>query len=116
MARPSARDRSDAGIDALEFNDEAKLALAMPICRRRWPGWTIPSSPGAPRRWSACRSSRPCATPPGIKDHALANLDFYLERFADNVEAGGGKVHWCGDADAARAAVLASAGASAPAR
>ena len=43
----------------------------------------------------------------GIKDHALANLDFYLERFADNVEAGGGKVHWCGDADAARAAVLA---------
>ena len=31
-----------------------------------------------------------------IKDHALANLDFYLERFADNVEAGGGKVHWCG--------------------
>ena len=42
-----------------------------------------------------------------IKDHALANLDFYLERFADNVEAGGGKVHWCADADAARAAVLA---------
>ncbi len=41
-----------------------------------------------------------------IKDHALANLDFYLERFADKVEAAGGKVHWCADADAARAAVL----------
>jgi len=41
-----------------------------------------------------------------IKDHALANLDFYLERFADKVEASGGKVHWCADAQAARAAVL----------
>jgi L-lactate dehydrogenase complex protein LldF len=42
-----------------------------------------------------------------IKDHALANLDFYLEQFAAKVEAAGGKVHWCADADAARAAVLA---------
>jgi L-lactate dehydrogenase complex protein LldF len=42
-----------------------------------------------------------------VKDHALANLDFYLERFADKVEAAGGKVHWCADADAARAAILA---------
>jgi L-lactate dehydrogenase complex protein LldF len=42
-----------------------------------------------------------------IKDHALANLDFYLEQFATKVEAAGGKVHWCADADAARAAVLA---------
>ena len=41
-----------------------------------------------------------------VKDHALANLDFYLERFADKVEAGGGQVHWCADAEAARAAVL----------
>ena len=41
-----------------------------------------------------------------IKNHALANLDFYLERFAANVERAGGHVHWCPTADDARAAVL----------
>ncbi|HLB80340.1 MAG TPA: LutB/LldF family L-lactate oxidation iron-sulfur protein [Dongiaceae bacterium] len=41
-----------------------------------------------------------------IKDHVLANLDVYLERFADKVTEAGGQVHWCADADAARAAVL----------
>ena len=29
-----------------------------------------------------------------IKDHVLANLDRYLERFEENVTAAGGKVHW----------------------
>ncbi len=29
-----------------------------------------------------------------IKDHTLAHLDFYLERYAATVEAAGGKVHW----------------------
>ncbi|HYZ33246.1 MAG TPA: lactate utilization protein B [Crenalkalicoccus sp.] len=42
-----------------------------------------------------------------IKNHTLANLDFYLEAWAGKVEAAGGKVHWCPTADAARAAVLA---------
>ena len=41
-----------------------------------------------------------------IKNHTLANLDFYLETFAANVERAGGKVHWCSTADEARAAVL----------
>jgi L-lactate dehydrogenase complex protein LldF len=41
-----------------------------------------------------------------IKNHTLANLDFYLEQFAANVERAGGRVHWCSDADEARAAVL----------
>src|SRR5271157_4261696 len=41
-----------------------------------------------------------------IKNHTLANLDFYLEAFADKVEAAGGHVHWCATADEARAAVL----------
>jgi len=41
-----------------------------------------------------------------IKNHTLANLDFYLEAFAEKVEAAGGKVHWCSTADEARAAVL----------
>src|SRR3954451_8510526 len=41
-----------------------------------------------------------------IKNHTLATLDFYLERFADNVEKAGCKVHCCPTADEARAAVL----------
>jgi L-lactate dehydrogenase complex protein LldF len=41
-----------------------------------------------------------------IKDHTLAHLDFYLEAFADKVEAAGGQVHFCADAAEARAVVL----------
>jgi len=41
-----------------------------------------------------------------IKDHTLANLDFYLERFAEKVRESGGHVHWCADAAAARATIL----------
>ena len=41
-----------------------------------------------------------------IKNHALANLDFYLEAWAERVERAGGHVHWCSTADEARAAVL----------
>jgi L-lactate dehydrogenase complex protein LldF len=40
-----------------------------------------------------------------IKNHTLANLDFYLETYAANVERAGGTVHWCSTADEARAAV-----------
>ncbi len=41
-----------------------------------------------------------------IKNHTLANLDFYLDAFEAKVVASGGRVHWCGTADEARAAVL----------
>jgi len=41
-----------------------------------------------------------------IKNHTLANLDFYLEYYAANVEKAGGQVHWCSSAADARAAVL----------
>ena len=41
-----------------------------------------------------------------IKNHTLANLDFYLEEWEAKVTASGGKVHWCATADEARAAVL----------
>ena len=30
-----------------------------------------------------------------IKDHVLANLDFYLEAFEARVVEAGGTVHWC---------------------
>jgi len=42
-----------------------------------------------------------------IKNHTLANLDFYLETWAANVERSGGQVHWCSTAEDARVAVLA---------
>ncbi|MBV8522495.1 MAG: lactate utilization protein, partial [Acetobacteraceae bacterium] len=41
-----------------------------------------------------------------IKNHTLANLDFYLEAFADKVAAAGGRVHWCTTADEANETVL----------
>ena len=41
-----------------------------------------------------------------IKDHTLAHLDLYLERFEENVTVGGGRVHWAGTAAEARDIVL----------
>jgi L-lactate dehydrogenase complex protein LldF len=41
-----------------------------------------------------------------IKNHTLAHLDFYLETYAQNVEAAGGTVHWCSTAEDARATIL----------
>src|SRR5215468_1271968 len=41
-----------------------------------------------------------------IKNHVLENLDFYLERFEQQVAAAGGQVHWCADAESARQTVL----------
>jgi len=41
-----------------------------------------------------------------IKNHAIANLDYYLETYAASVEAAGGVVHWCSTAEDARQAVL----------
>ena len=41
-----------------------------------------------------------------IKNHTLANLDFYLEEYERNLTATGGHLHWCADAEEARTAVL----------
>ncbi|WP_207485355.1 LutB/LldF family L-lactate oxidation iron-sulfur protein [Arenibaculum pallidiluteum] len=41
-----------------------------------------------------------------IKDHVLANLDVYLERFESKVVEAGGQVHWCRNAAEAREAIL----------
>ena len=41
-----------------------------------------------------------------VRNHALARLDRYLERFETNLRAAGGVVHWCEDADAACEAIL----------
>jgi len=41
-----------------------------------------------------------------IKNHTLANLDFYLEQFEARVTDWGGKVHWAKDSDEARQIIL----------
>ena len=41
-----------------------------------------------------------------IKNHVLANLDFYLEQFEARVTDWGGQVHWAKDAGEARQAIL----------
>src|SRR5690349_14008173 len=41
-----------------------------------------------------------------IKNHALENLDFYLERFEGQVIGQGGQVHWCRTAAEARDTIL----------
>ncbi len=41
-----------------------------------------------------------------IKDHTLAHLDLYLERFEERVAAVGGLVHWCPTPEDARQAIL----------
>ena len=42
----------------------------------------------------------------GIKEHVLANLDFYLERYEARVLEAGGHVHWCRAAAEARETIL----------
>jgi len=42
-----------------------------------------------------------------IKDHTLANLDHYLERYEERATAAGAQVHWCRTAAEARETVLA---------
>ncbi len=41
-----------------------------------------------------------------LKNETLANLDFYLEMFEQNVREHGGQVHWARDADEARKIIL----------
>jgi L-lactate dehydrogenase complex protein LldF len=41
-----------------------------------------------------------------IKNHTLANLDWYLERYEEKVLASGGQVHWCRTAAEARETIL----------
>ncbi|MFZ0486976.1 MAG: LUD domain-containing protein, partial [Arenicellales bacterium] len=41
-----------------------------------------------------------------IKDHTLAHLDFYLERYEREVERNGGHVHWARNSEEARGIIL----------
>ncbi|HEX4261554.1 MAG TPA: lactate utilization protein B [Acetobacteraceae bacterium] len=90
------------------FKQNARTALADAGLQRA----LSRSNPGLQARRAAAIAALPefealRDTGRDIKNHTLANLDFYLETFAANVERAGGHVHWCADADEARAAVLA---------
>jgi L-lactate dehydrogenase complex protein LldF len=96
------------GSSSLEFRQQANLALADANLQKALGGMEdtfVAYRAKTVARLPEFEALRDAAK--AVKDHALANLDFYLERFADNVEAAGGQVHWCADADAARAAILA---------
>jgi L-lactate dehydrogenase complex protein LldF len=63
-----------------------------------------------PRRLAA-RAGLPeferlCDQARDIKNHTLANLDFYLEAYEAKLRAAGGTLHWCRTPDEARAAIL----------
>ena len=93
--------------DSRDFRKNATIAMADANLQKALGGMEhtfVASRVRAVERLPEFEALRDAAK--AIKDHSLANLDFYLERFAGNVESAGGKVHWCADADAARAAVL----------
>ena len=78
-----------------------------PACRRRWPASARSTPPSATPPSPPCPSSSNSATSAATsRTTPWANLDFYLETYADNVERAGGKVHWCSTTNDARAAVL----------
>lgn len=51
--------------------------------------------------WEALRSKGKA-----IKDHTIANLDYYLDLLATNVEIAGGKIHFASDAAEARKLII----------
>ena len=91
----------------LGFKENARKALADPLVARS--RVHIKAGFIAKRRKAADRlpefeALRDAAR--DIKDHTLAHLDLYLERYEAAVLAAGGHLHWCPTAEDARQAVL----------
>ncbi len=90
------------------FKDNAKRAVADPQLRRALnhvkEGFIVKRRKAADRLPEFERL-RDLAR--DIKNHTLANLDYYLERYEAKVTEAGGTVHWCATAEDARAAVTA---------
>jgi L-lactate dehydrogenase complex protein LldF len=96
------------GSTSLQFRANANLAMADANLQQALAGMDdtfVAYRARAVERLPEFEALRDAAK--AVKDNALANLDFYLERFARMVEGNGGQVHWCADAEAARAAILA---------
>ena len=94
-------------ITTRSFKDNASGALADPQLQRALAG--LPGSLVAQRRrayealpeFEALRD-----VGRDIRDHALRNLDLYLELYEERATAAGAKVHWARDAAEARAIIL----------
>ena len=89
------------------FKENVKHSLADPSLQKA----LVRSKPGFAASRAAGAASLPefealRETAKNIKNHTLAHLDFYLEHYAAQVEARGGVVHWCRDAEEARQAIL----------
>src|SRR5579864_4381042 len=110
MHRRSARRRCSAAMQATShaFPANARAGLADPVLQRALglarTGFPLRRQQAIERlpEFEALRDEGRA-----IKDHTLANLDFYLELYERNVTAAGGQVHWARDAAEARDAVLA---------
>ena len=89
------------------FPDNARVGLADPVLQRALglarTGFPLRRQQAIDRlpEFEALRNEGKA-----IKDHTLVHLDFYLERYEENVIAAGGVVHWARTAEEARAAVL----------
>ena len=93
--------------DSREFPHKARTALANPVLQKAL---------GNIKRGFITKRARARDALPefddlrdqarNIKNHTLAHLDLYLERFESSVIRSGGKVHWAATADDARVAVL----------
>jgi len=94
-------------ITTLAFKANARKALADEALRRALPkamrhSEAVARASAAERAdWESLR-----ARARAIKEEVVDHLDRYLERFAAQVEARGGKVHWARDAAEARAIVV----------
>ncbi len=91
----------------LSFKENARKALADPLVARsrvHIKAGFIGKRRKAADRLPEFESLRDAAR--DIKDHTLAHLDLYLERYEAAVLAAGGHVHWCPTAEDARQAVL----------
>ncbi len=90
------------------FNKAAKSALADPVLQGALARFELGMNAkrtGALKRMGEFDQLRDEART--IKDHVIENLDWYLERFAQNVRLAGGHVHYCETAEDARNRVLA---------
>ncbi|MEM7651946.1 MAG: LutB/LldF family L-lactate oxidation iron-sulfur protein [Pseudomonadota bacterium] len=79
---------------------DATLAKAMQNLKDGFPAKRLKAVAGLPEFEQLREIGR------DIKNHTLANLDFYLTKFEENVIASGGQVHWARTPEEARQIIL----------
>jgi L-lactate dehydrogenase complex protein LldF len=89
------------------FKDRARKALAdahLKVALDRTTGNARTKRAAAVAAWPGFDEARKHAA--ALKDHALQNFPYYLEKFERNALASGAKIHWARDAKEACAAVI----------